>query len=261
MAEVEKTIRLNKAAKEFNLSMDHIVDFLSMKGFKIESNPNTKLPGDAYTLLLKEFQNDKSAKEEAQQLAQNKIKKDNSLILEAENRPKSPARKDVETKEILIKNMSAAHSLKDDVAKAEKEKEAKIKVTKEANEKETKQKETKQKEKEVTVIKAKADKMEGPKVVGMIDIKDETSKKKRSSKPVVETPAEKAKTKAKAKADAAAKAEEEKIATKINKKKKDAAESEIPPVKEIKAVAPIKILLKLKKKFYLLLLCLMSPMI
>ena len=56
MAETEKTIRLNKAAKEFNLSMDHIVDFLSKKGFKIESNPNTKLPGDAYTLLLKEFQ-------------------------------------------------------------------------------------------------------------------------------------------------------------------------------------------------------------
>ena len=248
MAEVEKTIRLNKAAKEFNLSMDHIVDFLSMKGFKIESNPNTKLPGDAYTLLLKEFQNDKSAKEEAQQLAQNKIKKDNSLILEAENRPKSPTRKDVETKEILIKNMSAAHSLKDDVAKAEKEKEAKIKVTKEANEKETKQKETKQKEKEVTVIKAKADKMEGPKVVGMIDIQDETSKKKRSSKPVVETPAEKAKTKAKAKADAAAKAEEEKIAKKINKKKKDAAESEIPPVKEIKAVAPIEDIVETKEE-------------
>ena len=44
MAEVEKIMRLNKAAKEFNLSMDHIVDFLSMKGFKIESNPNAKLP-------------------------------------------------------------------------------------------------------------------------------------------------------------------------------------------------------------------------
>ena len=76
MAEAEKTIRLNKAAKEFNLSMDHIVDFLSKKGFKIESNPNTKLPGDAYNLLLKEFQGDKSAKEEAQQFAQSKIKKD-----------------------------------------------------------------------------------------------------------------------------------------------------------------------------------------
>ena len=121
MAEVEKTIRLNKAAKEFNLSMDHIVDFLSLKGFKIESNPNTKLPVEAYILLIKEFQNDKSAKEEAQQLAQSKIKKDTSLILEAEGRQKAPNRKDVESKEILIKNVSAANFLKDDVAKAEKE--------------------------------------------------------------------------------------------------------------------------------------------
>ena len=111
MAEVEKTIRLNKAAKEFNLSMDHIVDFLSLKGFKIESNPNTKLPGEAYVLLIKEFQNDKSAKEEAQQLAQSKIKKDASLILEAEGRQKSPTRKDVESKEILIKNVSAANAM------------------------------------------------------------------------------------------------------------------------------------------------------
>ena len=130
MAEVEKTIRLNKAAKEFNLSMDHIVDFLSMKGFKIESNPNTKLSGDAYIMLLKEFQSDKSAKEEAQQLAQSKIKKETSLILEAEGRPKTTTRKDDESKEILIKNMSAAHFLKGDVAKAEKEKETKAKAAK-----------------------------------------------------------------------------------------------------------------------------------
>src|SRR4249920_2183019 len=104
MAEAEKSIRLNKAAKEFNLSMDHIVDFLSNKGFKIESNPNTKLPGEAYNVLLKEFQSDKTAKEEAQQLTQSKIKKDTPLILEAEGRTKPVVRKDDESKEILIKN-------------------------------------------------------------------------------------------------------------------------------------------------------------
>ncbi len=241
MTEVEKTIRLNKAAKEFNLSMDHIVDFLSKKGFKIESNPNTKLPGDAYTLLLKEFQNDKSAKEEAQQFAQSKNKKDNSLILEAENRPKSTTRKDEESKEILIKNMSAADFLKDDVAKAEKEKETKVRVTKEAKEKESK-------EKEIIVIKAKADKMEGPKVIGMIDIQDEISKKKRASKPVVETPAEKVKTKAKLKAEAEAKAEEEKAIKKTSKKKKESIEAEVPPTIELKAVVPVEHIVETKEK-------------
>ena len=86
MAEVEKTFRLSKAIKEFNLSLDHIVDFLTKKGFKVESNPNTKLPGDAYALLLKEFQGDKSAKEEAQQLAQNKMRKE-TVILDAQEKP------------------------------------------------------------------------------------------------------------------------------------------------------------------------------
>jgi translation initiation factor IF-2 len=226
MAEVEKTIRLNKAAKEFNLSMDHIVDFLSAKGFKIESNPNTKLPGDAYTLLLKEFQSDKSAKEEAQQLSQSKIKKDTSLVLEADERPKPGTRKDDESKEILIKNMSAAHTLKDDVAKAEKETKAKSAI--DLKEKDTKAKEEKaakaEKEKEPDVIKAKAEKVEGPKVIGMIDIPDEPSKRKRGAK-VEERPAEKPKAKSK-KAEVV---EEEKPAKKITKKKKD-TEEEIPVI-------------------------------
>ena len=66
MAETTKSIRLSKAIKEFNLSLDHIVDFLKNEGISVESNPNTKLPEDAYALLLKEFQGDKVAKEEAQ---------------------------------------------------------------------------------------------------------------------------------------------------------------------------------------------------
>jgi translation initiation factor IF-2 len=264
MAEVEKTIRLNKAAKEFNLSMDHIVDFLSKKGFKIESNPNTKLPGDAYNLLLKEFQGDKSAKEEAQQLAQSKLRKDTSLVLEADDRPKTATRKDDDSKEILIKNMSAAHSLKDDMAKAEKEKEkekeTKSKIAKEAKDKEVKDKEVKEKaakdketkdkeakdkevkekaakekeakEKAPVVIKAKADKIEGPKVIGTIDI-EETPKRKKSSKAAAEAPKAEPET-------------PQKVAKKITKKKKETeevvdktAKEEIltPPAEETKVAA------------------------
>ncbi len=224
MPEAEKTIRLNKAAKEFNLSMDHIVDFLSKKGFKIESNPNTKLPGDAYTLLQKEFQGDKVAREEAQMLSQSKLRKDAPVVLAADERPKAPSKKNDETKEILIKNVNAADALKEDVAKA-KEKEAadvrakdaeikekaakekaavekvaaeKVATEKAATEKAATEKAAKEKERS-TVIKAKADKVEGPKVVGKIDISQEESpKKKRSTKtektepePVAEVPAKK----------------------------------------------------------------------
>ena len=117
MAEVEKTFRLSKAIKEFNLSLDHIVDFLTKKGFKVESNPNTKLPGDAYALLLKEFQGDKSAKEEAQQLAQNKMRKE-SVVLDAQEKPKAASKKDDDSSEILIKNVGAATAPKEEAPKA-----------------------------------------------------------------------------------------------------------------------------------------------
>jgi translation initiation factor IF-2 len=247
MPEAEKTIRLNKAAKEFNLSMDHIVDFLSKKGFKIESNPNTKLPGDAYSLLLKEFQSDKSAKEEAIQLTQSKLRKDTPVVLEAEDLPKTVSRKVEESKEILIKNMSAAHYLKDDVAKAEKEKEKELKskaeketAAKEVKEKEIKDKEAKEKEikekearekkeKETVVIKAKADKVEGPKVLGKIDIAEEPPKKKKKPEPEPEAKPVKEKKAA------------EKPEKKVTKKKKDPAEEELPvaPVQEEIIEAPV----------------------
>jgi translation initiation factor IF-2 len=235
MAEVEKTIRLNKAAKEFNLSMDHIVDFLSAKGFKIESNPNTKLPGDAYTLLLKEFQGDKTAREEAQQLSQSKIKKDTPLILEAEERPKITSRKDDESKEILIKNVSAAHALKDDVVK---EKDNKEKTARAAKETKAKEEKLITPEKEPEIIKAKADKIEGPKVLGTIDISEDQSKKKRGSKTVEEKAAEKEKESAKPKVKVKTQAEideEEKQAKKTVKKKKEIVEEAPEVVEEIKA--------------------------
>ncbi len=227
MAEAEKTIRLNKAAKEFNLSMDHIVDFLSMKGFKIESNPNTKLPGDAYDLLQKEFQGDKSAKEEAIQISQSKLKKDTAIVFEADGRTKSTKGKDEDSKEILIKNMSAAHLLKDDVAKAEKESKAKEKEAK---------------SKEVVVIKAKADKVEGPKVLGKIDVEEESGKKKRGTKEKDEKPVkkeEKKEEKVVSNKEKEKETETKEAPAKKTSKKKTTEESVAPATIEVVEPAPI----------------------
>ena len=66
MSEAAKTLRLSKVAKEFNLSLGKIVEFLASKGKSVESNPNAKIGDDEYRLLLKEFSGDKSAKEEAE---------------------------------------------------------------------------------------------------------------------------------------------------------------------------------------------------
>ena len=42
MAEEPKNIRLNKAAKEFNVGITSLVEFLAKKGHQVEMNPNTR---------------------------------------------------------------------------------------------------------------------------------------------------------------------------------------------------------------------------
>ncbi|MGY6562583.1 MAG: translation initiation factor IF-2 [Luteibaculaceae bacterium] len=63
MTETAKAIRLSKAAKEFNVGISTLVDYLSDKGHSIDSNPNTKLESDLYNILLNEFAPDKKEKE------------------------------------------------------------------------------------------------------------------------------------------------------------------------------------------------------
>lgn len=51
-------IRLNKAVKEFNISMTRLVEFLQSKGFDVQSNPNAQLEESAYSALEAEFRKD-----------------------------------------------------------------------------------------------------------------------------------------------------------------------------------------------------------
>ncbi|WP_027387600.1 translation initiation factor IF-2 [Chryseobacterium gregarium] len=51
-------IRLNKAVKEFNISMSRLVEFLQAKGIEVESNPNAQLEEAAYSALEAEFAKD-----------------------------------------------------------------------------------------------------------------------------------------------------------------------------------------------------------
>jgi translation initiation factor IF-2 len=58
-----KTLRLSKVAKELNVGLHNIVEFLETHGHTIESNPNAKIDEIQYGLLLKEFQSEKLEKE------------------------------------------------------------------------------------------------------------------------------------------------------------------------------------------------------
>jgi translation initiation factor IF-2 len=68
MAKVNKNKRLSKLAREFNVGISTIVDFLNKKGIEIDSNPNTKVSEDAYDILAKEYSSDLNLKKESEKV-------------------------------------------------------------------------------------------------------------------------------------------------------------------------------------------------
>ena len=47
----EKKIRLIRVAKEFNVGINTIIDFLHKKGIQIAPSPNTPIDADIYAVL------------------------------------------------------------------------------------------------------------------------------------------------------------------------------------------------------------------
>lgn len=58
-------VRLSKIAREFNVGIATIVEFLHEKGIKISTDPNAKLSDENYTLVAKEFSSDSEVKKES----------------------------------------------------------------------------------------------------------------------------------------------------------------------------------------------------
>lgn len=67
MSEI-KTTRLSKIARELNVGISTIVDFLHKKGVKINSNPNEKITPELQNMLLQEFSSDLNVKKESEKL-------------------------------------------------------------------------------------------------------------------------------------------------------------------------------------------------
>lgn len=100
----DKPIKLINAIKELNIGMGTAVEFLNKKGFAVDKSPMFKLSGDMYNALLKEYQGDKSAREEAKQIVIGKIRRDEPETTEKINEaPKKNT--EFENEEILIKNV------------------------------------------------------------------------------------------------------------------------------------------------------------
>jgi len=68
MTKVNNNIRLSKLAREFNVGITTIVEFLNKKGIEMDSNPNNKVSGEAYDILAKEYSSDLNLKKESEKV-------------------------------------------------------------------------------------------------------------------------------------------------------------------------------------------------
>ena len=83
MSEQPKKIRLIRVAKEFNVGLSSIVDFLHKKGIEIDSSPNTQIEPDTYAILEKEYGKNRPKGNELDSVRE-KINKKASVSIEPE---------------------------------------------------------------------------------------------------------------------------------------------------------------------------------
>jgi translation initiation factor IF-2 len=116
MTEVSQILRLSKVAKEFNIGLQTIVDFLSRKGHHIEANPNAKITSEMFDFLVKEFQSEKNVKEESRRLGLSFTKKE-AIPLDGSN----PVvhQEEIESEELLIKDPKSVVVGKKEIFKTE----------------------------------------------------------------------------------------------------------------------------------------------
>lgn len=66
-------IRLNKAVKEFNISIPRLVEFLQSKGMEVDNNPNAQLDESAYSALKAEFAKDSEQRKASHEVVITKV--------------------------------------------------------------------------------------------------------------------------------------------------------------------------------------------
>ncbi|MBN09625.1 MAG: translation initiation factor IF-2 [Flavobacteriaceae bacterium] len=84
----QQSIRLNKALRELNISLDRAVEYLSSQGFEIEARPTTKISNETYKILLDEFETDKSKKDASAEISEEKKKEKEQIRLIQEKKEK-----------------------------------------------------------------------------------------------------------------------------------------------------------------------------
>ena len=109
MSEEPKNIRLNKAAKELNVGIPTLVEYLAKKGHKVDANPNARLTPEQYALLETAFQAERQVKENADRI---EISTGNSVVIEASQSVVEDESPDY-NEEVIIKNFNSTPQSKE----------------------------------------------------------------------------------------------------------------------------------------------------
>ncbi len=154
MAE-EKSVRLGQASRKLNVGHNTILEFLSKKGISVENNPNAKLTAEQFAMLAKEYASSASEKLEASGITigtkpveKEKPKLEGIKVLGKINLEKEPKTKPQET---VVPKVEVEEEKPVIIPQVE----VKVEVEKPV---------------EQELIKAKADKLQGLKVLSKIEL-------------------------------------------------------------------------------------------
>ncbi len=102
-----KTTRLSKIAREFNVGIATIVEFLHDKGVKIQSDPNTKVTPEQYEMLLKEYSSDLDVKKESERVTLKHLREKQESISINDLRDEKEKETQEELDELFVKDTSS----------------------------------------------------------------------------------------------------------------------------------------------------------
>jgi translation initiation factor IF-2 len=173
MAE-EKSVRLGQASRKLNVGHNTILEFLSKKGISVENNPNAKLTAEQFAMLAKEYASSASEKLEASGITIGTKPVEN---IAPKSEPETHRKKADDEENVLIKNLGSKDIVKHkdepkpEKVEAEKPKLEGIKVLGKIN----LEKEPKTKPQEIVVPKVEVEE-EKPVIIPQVEVKVEVEK-------------------------------------------------------------------------------------
>ena len=96
------SFRLNKVAKDFNVGIQTLAEYLAKKGHQVDASPNTKISEEQYELLATAFQSERKVKEEADKIELMTSGSNRVVEVEVKKEPEP------ENEEVIIKNYTHA---------------------------------------------------------------------------------------------------------------------------------------------------------